>query len=216
MTARARILAGTLAAALTLGACAEAAVDTTGLRGAALEGEESTTTTTTVAEGTTTTTTIPAGPCHAPQPAPVSWEGDLLAIHGAVSGLVAAAVTLDNAIRAVGDFSPGWAEQAPVGGALYDFQVHRYELMADLEAAFLAAGATFISPGGWSFPGDATLAPLAAAWEVALLDDYRTDSLPALLDAATGAGATALLDAGAVCGMVDGFSDALDVISAGG
>jgi hypothetical protein len=212
MTAvRTRVLSSALVAVVALAACGDAAVDTTGLRGVALEDEESTTTTTS-ADTTTTTTTIPSEPCDPPQPRPAGWDGDLLAIHAAVTDLAAKGATLDGAIRGVTDFGPGWAEPAPVGGALYAFQVGRFDLMSDLEAMFRGAGATFID--GWSFPGDTTLAPLANAWEMALLDDFRTASLSALLAASNSAEVTALLDAGAVCGMVDGFSDALDAIAA--
>ncbi|HAX82323.1 MAG TPA: hypothetical protein DCY40_07145 [Actinobacteria bacterium] len=208
-------LLGVLLAGAALTACGDGA-EPLGERGpgasvVSLDGEE-TTTTTTLGE---TTTTLVAESCHAPQPPPPDWGADLVAAHTKTVDVLASAGVLEAAIGAVSDFSAGWPEQAPAGAALYWFQAKLYDLMDHLEAMFGDAGATFVAPAGWIFGGDQTLEPLAAPWE-AVLFEFQVVRLPALLTAGSAEEAQALLDAGALCEFVDGFSDALDRIAAEG
>lgn len=176
----------------------------------------------TLPEGSTTlveeptTTTVASDPCRLPNPLP---EGSdtrvdprVVEAHRLVSILVDDAVGLASAISASG-FGTGWADEAPVGGALYDLQVSLYELADTLQRLFRDAGATYAD--GWTFPADdLTLEPLGAPWMAVL--EFQAVNLPELLAVPSRDAALALLDAGALCGLVDAFTAGLDTIAAGG
>jgi hypothetical protein len=209
---RTRFLLMVLIALASMSACADDDAERSLQPGLGVEftdatsGPEGSTTT------ESTTTTLALIPCSPPRPLPDGSDPRVVEAHGLISNLAGDAVGLADAISASG-FGSGWADEAPVGGALYDLQVSLYELADTLQRRFQDAGATYAD--GWSFPaGDLTLEPLGAPWMAVL--EFQAVTLPELLAAPSRDAAQALLDAGALCGLVDAFTAGLDTIAAGG
>lgn len=194
--------------ALVIGACGDGSRPEADPRLGVASSDETTPDDSTTTEGTVPT---PSGPCRVPTAVPEGSDADLVTLHGRISALVADAVTLSDAI-ANAEFGPGWAAQAPVGGAVYAMQSSLYGLVSALERMFRAAGA---SPAGdgWTFGDDVSLKPFAEPWTAVLR--FQAATFPELVTAPDRAAAVALLDGGALCGLVDAFSDALDQVLVG-